>query len=185
MVDAALDRSRISAPFRVPGASCRQPRRQLGHLPNLRWVTATALRASGLSKARIAYMDGLSISVQDSSLGLPGCYWRYAGDNLRHAHGPPRERTRRAETYGICTFRERPPRTVWPCPWERAARAKTYGIRTGCHLAEVPPDPREAASRRAATFAHPRSSVVRYVGDNLRHLHRPRKASSDGLAVPL
>ena len=28
----------------------------------------------GSSKARIAYTDDLSISAQDSSLGLPGCY---------------------------------------------------------------------------------------------------------------
>ena len=60
-----------------------------------------------------------------------------------------------------------------------APSAKTCVIGTGCHLAEAPPAPREAASRRAVTFTHPRTSVERYVGDNLRHLHNPCEASSE------
>ena len=73
MVDAALVRSRIrSVPrawsFLSTASSPTRPSSQpsLGHGDRAAGV--------GLSKARIAYMDGLSISVQDSSLGLPGCY---------------------------------------------------------------------------------------------------------------
>jgi len=50
--------------------------------PHFARVTATALRASGLTKALIAYMDDLSISVQDTSLDLLGCYLGTAALNI-------------------------------------------------------------------------------------------------------
>ena len=52
-------------------------------------VTTSMASASmpGSSKARIAYTDDLSISAQDSSLGLPGCYWVKRGSERQTSTG--------------------------------------------------------------------------------------------------
>jgi len=112
--------------------------------PHFASAAATALRALGLTRALIAYVDDLSISVQDTSLDLLGCYLGTAA--LGTGGSPyPCERCVCA-TYSFGTVGG----AAAAGPGGETTRSTRYASGTVRQLDEALLDLREAPSGRAA-----------------------------------